>query len=93
MTYVIFKTSDWYADDAPCKNAVKVDGFKDNYGSFHHPHYLDGTIWTIEMNTLQDITDLMEEVKYPLIFTRYDNELSPNFNTTLAIEIYDTYRE
>lgn len=55
----------------PCRNAYN-EGKKDEYGAL---------VWYIDINTLQELHELIEEVRNPVIIS---NE---------HIEIYDTYRE
>lgn len=42
--------------------------------------------WAVYINTLDDLLELLEEVKNPLIVNKYENG-------GLSIEIYDGYRE
>lgn len=70
MRYRIYRTSD--LDNKPCKNAYKED-----------PKIVGiANSWAIEINTLQELHELINEVKCAVIMHDYDE-----------IEIYDDYRE
>lgn len=70
MRYRIYRTSD--LDYKPCRNAYKED-----------PKIAGITnAWTIEINTLQELHELINEVKCPIIIHDFDE-----------IEIYDYHRE
>lgn len=96
MTFKIERTSDWRfnKNDPPCKKAVagvEEHQFKervfDEKGKRvwqYSPRQID--IWTIEINTLEDLMELEKEVGVGVIVRAYDDEMP-------EIEIYDDYRE
>lgn len=70
MKYKIERTSGYgYGETQPCKNAYK--GEKTEWEQ----------IWYIDINTLEELHELIEEVKHPVIISKGH------------IEIYDAYRE
>ena len=71
MKYRIERTSDFGgSEERPCENAY-AEGCDD----FDMPY------WYIEINTLEELHELIEEVKHPVIISKGH------------IEIYDAYRE
>lgn len=71
MKYKIERTSNLiYQVEQPCNKAYRGDN-----GEFNIPQ------WYIDINSLEDLQELIEEVKYPLIVSKE------------TIEIYDDYRE
>lgn len=69
MKYDIHRTSDWFRESKPCEKAELQES--DEYGY---------SKYTIEINTLEDLQELIKEVDDIII-----NES--------RIEIYDDYRE
>ena len=70
MKYEITKTSDWWSKEKPCSKAEKLKlPTKEDY------------CWYVDINTLDDLRNLIDEVKHPLVIDNY------------SIEIYDDYRE
>ena len=71
MKYKIERTSRFvYQVEPPCDKAYRGDN-----DEFNIPQ------WYIDINSLEDLQELIEEVKYPLIVSKE------------TIEIYDDYRE
>ena len=80
MKFIVSRTSDWTGKEQPCKGA-KPCVIKDK-----KDHEIKA--WEIEVNSLEELLELMEEVDEELILT------DKMYNETLReIEIYDTYRE
>lgn len=102
MTFKVSRTSDWEfnKNDPPCKNAVAtVEEYESRQCIFDEngkriwqstPRTRD--IWTIEINTLEELMELKKEVdegedyKIGLIIFTSKDEMP-------EIEIYDGYRE
>lgn len=81
MIYKITRTSDWYGEKQPCKNAyLHKKGQKDLPDEDEWDITIEEYEWHIAINTLEDIQNLINEVG--CIVLSEDN-----------IEIYDSYRE
>lgn len=102
MTFKISRTSQWHflKDNPPCKNAVignedyeYVTSILDENGKrITQTSTRTKNIWTIEINTLEDLMALKREVnendnKIQVGLIIFDDDVMPE------IEIYDTYRE
>lgn len=103
MTFKISRTTQWRFDknNPPCKGAVAgVEEyqfcervFDENGKRIWQSAPRTRDVWTIEINTLEDLMALKKEVNddehnYGLIIFDADDE-----NTLPEIEIYDGYRE
>lgn len=102
MVFKISRTTDWgfEKNNPPCKNAVvgveeyqfKERVFDENGKRIWQSTPRKRDIWTIEINTLEDLMALKKEVseerKIGLIIFDGDDE-----NGMPEIEIYDDYRE
>lgn len=103
MTFKVSRTSDWgfEKNNPPCKNAVvgveeyqfRERIFDENGKRIWQSTPRTRDIWTIEINTLEDLMALKKEVNEEhhqvglIIFDRDDENGMPE------IEIYDGYRE
>lgn len=100
MTFKVSRTSQWHfeKDKPPCKNAsatveeyeFKVRVFDETGKRIWQSNIRKKDIWTIEINTLEELMELKKEVnedggEVGLII--FDDEETP------SIEIYDDYRE
>lgn len=76
MIFRITRTSDyWYTDQPkPCKNAKKIVEMDPVW-------HCENVHWDVEINTLEELLDLLKEEGHELI-------ISDGY-----IEIYDDYRE
>lgn len=75
MKFIIERTSDWQSGDQPYGGAVCIgeeEGVKK---------------WELEVNTLEELLDIIEKTRRPLIID-HDNKRNTNH-----IEIYDDWRE
>lgn len=81
MKFQVTRTSDWANSAPPCEGATLAH---------RHVGDLDEDIYTIEIDTLEDLIRFKEKVGKEIIITKpYGCEdISP-----LKIEIYDDYRE
>lgn len=70
MKYRINRTSDFFPAERPCSRASLAGS--DQWGN---------PIWSIEVDTIKDLQDIIRETGHPVIV---DND---------SIEIYDDYRE
>ena len=69
MLYTICRTSDWFGENKPCEKAY-----------LHRSCDFENE-WRIEINSIEELNELINDVGKCIILTR---------NT---IEIYDDYRE
>ena len=72
MIYIISRASDWYGEKKPCEGACLHKAGNLEYGEENE--------WHIEINSLQDLQNLISEVGRIIINKE-------------EIEIYDGYRE
>lgn len=96
MLFEIQKSSDYKFNEnnIPCKNAkattveyeAKVCILDENGKKMWQCTPSQKYIWTVEINSLEDLMKLKEEVKNDLIILDAENGLP-------VIEIYDSYRE
>jgi hypothetical protein len=70
MIYEIYRTSDWFRKNKPCEKAELQSIDERGYSRY-----------TIEINTLEDLQELIKEVDYCIIIDES------------TIEIYDDFRE
>ena len=75
MKFEIYRTSDWCREKQPCEGAKLVRAGS----TVHLP------VWEIEIDTLEQLLELKQAVKSPIIVGYYEGKP--------AIEIYDDYRE
>lgn len=75
MKFVVTRTSMW-RNEKPCRKTKKriIEGY---------------VMWTIEINTLDELIKFMKENKYDLVIKDPLEEEIPYYE----IEIYDDYRE
>ena len=82
MEFTITKSSEWISEIKPCKNAELIKNEK---------QYKE---WKIEINTLEELIQLMKDVDEPLVIqNRFYMFGKPQDGIELEIEIYDGYRE
>lgn len=74
MLYRIERTSDWYGANKPCSNALLYKKVDEELGEPNR--------WCVEIETLDDLNDLIREVNVPIIMKKGH-----------SIELYDDYRE
>lgn len=81
MKFQVTRTSDWANSAPPCEGATLAH---------RHVGDLDEDIYTIEIESLEDLVRFKEKVGKEIIITtpRRMHYISP-----LEIEIYDDYRE
>lgn len=82
MKFEIFRTYGpvWAQEDQkPCEEAHFISGVTEKGIEYKY--------WAVYINTLDDLLDLLEEVKHPLIIDK--DEINDGF----SIEIYDGYIE
>ena len=92
MKFRIFKTSDIMGNIKPCENAILENG-NDKNALFK--------IWSIEINTIEDLKNIQTELKKENNNPTDDNELIISFydhfnreeEIVPYIEIYDDWRE
>lgn len=80
MTFLIRKTSDYDDNNKPCKNATVMEEGRNEYGWKY-------ILWKVEIESLEDLMQLIVETKNPLVIFGEDDKSIP------LIEIYDDYRE
>ena len=81
MKLYLTRTSGYYEDTPPVEGAVLLNPVREEW---------DDRLFGIEINTIEELVELMKEVNHPIILehTYNDKEYSP-----YELEIYDNYRE
>ena len=80
MKFRIKRTSDWFSEERPCAGAKFIS--EDDDGR---------KLWTIEINTIEELLTLREQIGEDLILGWTSNDEPEDIMG--AIEIYDSYRE
>lgn len=82
MRFYITRTSSIYNTEKPCENA------KINVNSID-----DGDQYYIEIKTIKELRELIDEVGHPLIVKRDGFLSTARAEEAYSIEIYDDWRE
>jgi len=82
LKFYIRRTSQYWDTTPPCDRAVRLNPNKEEW---------EDTAWGIEISTLEELIELKNKVKSPIIVGRSNGDTCDY--SEYELEIYDDYRE